>query len=77
LFSFGLLFIEQRPPAMMIFSQAFQACILPAVTIPVLLMINRKPLMHDHIAGAGMNAGLYAALLFGLVTTYFAISDLV
>jgi len=76
LFSFGLLFIEQRPPAMMIFSQAFQACILPAVTIPVLLMINRKPLMQDHIAGAGMNAGLYAALLFGLVTTFFAISDL-
>jgi manganese transport protein len=76
LFSFGLLFIEQRPPAMMIFSQAFQACILPAVTLPVLYMINQKPLMKDHSAGPRMNTGLFATLLFSLVTTYFAISEI-
>ena len=42
LFAFGTIFMEQRPPVLMIFSQAFQACILPAVAIPVFLLINKK-----------------------------------
>jgi manganese transport protein len=42
LFSFGMVFLEQRPPALMIFSQAFQACILPAVAIPIFILINRS-----------------------------------
>ena len=41
LFAFGTIFLEQSPPALMIFSQAFQAVILPAVAIPVLLLMNR------------------------------------
>jgi len=36
LFGFTMHFIDQRPPAVMIFSQAFQACILPAVTLAVI-----------------------------------------
>src|SRR5690554_1862372 len=35
LFTFGTVFLKQQPPALMVFSQAFQACILPAVTIPI------------------------------------------
>lgn len=77
LFSFGLLFIEQRPPAMMIFSQAFQACILPAVTIPVWYLLNKRSLMMAQTATPRMNAGLFATLLFGLITTGFAIADLI
>jgi Mn2+/Fe2+ NRAMP family transporter len=76
LFGFGLQFIDQRPPAMMIFSQAFQACILPAVTIPVLILINQSEIMGSHKANLKTNIGIFAVLLFGLVTTYFALVDL-
>ncbi len=76
LFCFGMQFLEQRPPAMMIFSQAFQACILPAAVIPILLLINRKQIMDKHTADTKMNIGLTAVLLFSLLTTYFAIIEL-
>jgi Mn2+/Fe2+ NRAMP family transporter len=77
LFAFGLQFMDQRPPAMMIFSQAFQAVILPAVSIPIFILINQKSLMKDNISDTKMNAGIIAVILFGLMTGYFAILDLV
>lgn len=76
LFSFGMQFIEQPPPAMMIFSQTFQACILPAVVIPIFILINRKEVMKTHLANTKMNIGLVALLLFSLMTTYFAIAEI-
>ena len=76
LFSFGMQFLEQRPPAIMIFSQAFQACIIPAVVIPIFILINRKSVMKVHIADNKMNIGLIAVMLFSFVTTYFAIVEL-
>jgi len=76
LFCFGMQFLEQRPPAVMIFSQAFQACILPAAVIPILILINRKQIMDKHTADTKMNIGLAAVLLFSLLTTYFAIIEL-
>lgn len=76
LFCFGMQFLDQRPPALMIFSQAFQACILPAVVIPIMILINRKNVMNEHLADKKMNVGLVAVLLFSLITTYFAILEL-
>ncbi|NOY59146.1 MAG: divalent metal cation transporter [Calditrichaeota bacterium] len=76
LFSFGMLFMQQRPPALMIFSQAFQACILPAVAIPVFILINRSKIMQEHKATTNMNIGLIAVILFSFITTYFAITEL-
>ena len=76
LFAFGSVFLEQRPPALMIFSQAFQACILPAVAIPILILLNRKNLMNTYIAGWKMNLGVVAVILFSFLTTYYAIVEL-
>jgi len=76
LFGFGMLFLKQRPPALMVFSQAFQACILPAVAIPIFVLINRKNLMTDNIAGSKMNIGLIAVILFSFLTTFFALKEL-
>lgn len=76
LFGFGLQLIDEQPPAMMIFSQAFQACILPAVVIPVWILINRPSIMGTEKAGRNMNLGILAVLIFGLITTYFAIAEL-
>jgi len=76
LFGFGMLFLEQRPPALMVFSQAFQACILPAVAIPIFVLINRRNMMTTNIAGSKMNIGLIAVILFSFLTTWFALIEL-
>ncbi len=76
LFAFGTIFLEQRPPALMIFSQAFQAMILPAVAIPIFLLINQKETMKKHSASVRENIGLVAVIIFSIVTTYFAITEL-
>jgi manganese transport protein len=76
LFAFGTVFLEQRPPALMVFSQAFQAVILPAVAIPVLLLINRAKIMGIHKANLRETIWIGAVVIFSLVTTYFAITEL-
>ncbi len=75
LFAFGTVFMEERPPALMIFSQAFQACILPAVAIPIFVLINKKNIMHRYKAGTQLNIGIIAVILFSLITTWFALTD--
>lgn len=77
LFGFGSQFIETTPPILMVFAQAFQALILPAVAIPVFILINRKSLMGEYVARPGVNIGLTAVLLFSLLTAYFAIVDFI
>ncbi len=76
LFGLGLQFIDERPPAMMIFSQAFQALILPAVTVPILYLINKKSLMNEYKASAKMNFGIICVLIFAIITSYFAVVEL-
>lgn len=76
IFAFGSVFLEQRPPALMIFSQAFQACILPAVALPIFILMNRKKLMNTYVAKWKMNLGVIAVILFSLLTTYYAIVEL-
>ncbi|NQU86039.1 MAG: Nramp family divalent metal transporter [Mariniphaga sp.] len=76
LFAFGTVLLKQRPPALMIFSQAFQACILPAVAIPILILLNRKSIMKSHESNWKMNAGVVAVILFSFLTTWFAIVEL-
>ena len=76
-FAFGSVFLKQSPPALMIFSQAFQACILPAVAIPILILLNRKNLMNKYISGWKMNLGVIAVILFSFLTSYYAIADLI
>jgi len=77
LFGFGLIFIEKAPPAMMIFSQAFQAMILPAVAIPIMFLIMNNNLMGENKAKLKLKIGLIAVILFSLITAYFAIIDLI
>lgn len=75
LFGFGMQFMDARPPLLMVFSQAFQSLILPAVAIPIFILINQKYLMKEHAAGIRMNIGLIAVILFSLMTGYFAVAD--
>lgn len=75
LFGFGMQFIDTTPPLLMVFSQAFQAMILPAVAIPIMILINNKKLMKEYVAGPKMNISLIAVIIFSLLTSYFAIAD--
>ena len=75
LFSFGSIFMDQRPPTLMIFSMAFQACILPAVAIPIFLLINKRSLMQTYKANRIENTFIIAVIIFSLITTCFAILD--
>lgn len=74
-FGFGMQFINTTPPLLMVFSQAFQALILPAVAIPIFILINRKSVMNKHVAGTKMNIGLIGVVLFSLLTAWFAVAD--
>lgn len=76
LFAFVMQFLDERPPAVIVFSQAFQALILPAVVIPILILINRRDVMKSHAADSRLNVGLVAAFLFSLMTAYFAVAGL-
>src|SRR5690606_26176778 len=58
LFGFGMQFMDARPPLLLVFSQAFQSLILPAVAIPIFILITQKHLMKEHLAGMKMNIGL-------------------
>jgi len=74
LFGFGMQFISTTPPLLMVFSQAFQALILPAVAIPIFILINRKSLMKEYVAGTAMNFSLVVIIFYSLLTSYFAIA---
>jgi Mn2+/Fe2+ NRAMP family transporter len=75
LFGFGMQFINTTPPLLMVFSQAFQALILPAVAVPILILINRKSVMNEYTASTKMNIGLVGVVLFSLFTAYLAVAD--
>ena len=75
LFGFGMQFVNTTPPLLMVFSQAFQALILPAVAIPIFILVNQKALMKEYVAGKAMNFSLMMIILYSLLTSYFAIAD--
>lgn len=76
LFCFGMQFMETRPPALLVGSQAFQACILPAVAIPVFVLLNRKAVVENHLPGKWLNIGIVGVIMFSFLTTYFAVLEL-
>jgi manganese transport protein len=72
--AFGSIFLEQAPPLLMVLSQAFQATILPAVAIPIFILLNNKKVLGEkYLPSKKWNAGLIAVIMFSLITTYFAV----
>ncbi len=62
-----------RPVWVMILSNAFQATILPIVTLTIMALLNSEKLMREHRAGKWLNAGLWATFVFSLVTSYISV----
>jgi manganese transport protein len=66
-----------RPVWVMIASQTFQATILPAITVAILLLLNQRRIMGEHKAGWLLNTGLAATFVFSIFTSLPGILDLV
>ena len=62
-----------RPVWIMIASNAFQATILPVITLAIIVLVNRKSIMGRHAAGAWLNAGMWATFVFAVVTAFTAV----
>ena len=65
-----------RPVWIMIASQAFQATIMPMVTITMIILLNRKDIMGKHTIGFWMNLGCWLTFIFSLVMAYTGIVGL-
>ncbi|MEA2062522.1 MAG: Nramp family divalent metal transporter, partial [Gemmatimonadota bacterium] len=65
-----------RPVWVMIASQAFQATILPAITVAVLILLNNRKIMKEHKAGWLLNLGLWATFVFSIFTSLPGIIEL-
>jgi len=65
-----------RPVWVMIASNAFQATILPVVTLTIILLLRNKRLMGEHRIGTALTAGLWATFVFAVVTGWFAVVGL-
>lgn len=66
-----------RPVFIMIASQAFQALLMPLVTITIIIFLNRSNVMREHKAGWWLNIGCGATFIFSLVMTYSGIVGLI
>jgi len=56
-----------RPVFIMIASQAFQALLMPMVTIAIIILLNRRQIMKEHKAGWWLNLGCGATFVFSMV----------
>ncbi|MFC1651434.1 Nramp family divalent metal transporter [Candidatus Latescibacterota bacterium] len=66
-----------RPVWVMIGSTAFQATLMPIVTLAMFILINNKKLMGKHTPGFWLNAGIVATTIFGFTTGYMGIVGLI
>lgn len=64
------------PVWIMIASQAFQATIMPVVTIAGIVLVNSRKIMGEHKAGLWLNIGMFATLIYAFITTYMGIIGL-
>jgi manganese transport protein len=65
-----------RPVFIMIASQAFQALLMPLVTIAIIFLLNKKELMKDHKISIILNIGCWATFVFSLVMAYAGVVGL-
>ncbi len=68
--------IGARPVWVMVASQAFQATLLPVITLPIIVLLNRRDPMGEYRAKPWLNIGLWATFVFAIITAYTGIVGL-
>ena len=66
-----------RPVFIMIASQAFQALLMPIVSVTIIILLNRRQVMREHKAGWWLNIGCWATFIFSSVMAYSGILGLI
>lgn len=59
-----------RPVFIMIASQAFQALLMPLITIAIIILLSKKELIKDAVVGRWLIAGCWATFIFSVVMAY-------
>jgi Mn2+/Fe2+ NRAMP family transporter len=77
LFAFGMQFLGKNPPFVIVTAMAFQALILPAVVIPIIILMHDKKFMKGHKNSIAFDIGLGACLIFSLITAYLSVTGLI
>ena len=65
-----------RPVWIMIASQAFQATLMPMLTLAIIILLNKKEIMGKYKIGFWMNLGCWLTFIFSLVMAYTGIVGL-
>ena len=65
-----------RPVRVMIASSAFQATIMPVVTLAAIVLLNNRKIMGENRAGLWLNIGMLATLIYAFITTYMGVIGL-
>jgi len=66
-----------RPVFILIASQAFQALLMPIVTIAIIILFYRQDIMKGHKIEVWLRIGCWATFLFSLVMAYSGIVGLI
>ncbi len=65
-----------RPVWIMIASQAFQATLMPMITLAIIFLLNRKDIMGKYKIGPWMNIGCWLTFIFSLIMAYTGVIGL-
>ena len=65
-----------RPVFIMIASQAFQALLMPLVTIAIIVLLHNRRLMKDYKISIPLQMGCWATFIFSLIMAYAGIVGL-
>ncbi len=69
-------FLGRNPVEFQVFSQVFLVLILPLSILLIIILVNKKVIMHELKAGLFLNICLIFALLFSIIVTYFGIIEI-
>lgn len=76
-FAFAMQFLGKKPPIIVVTAMTFQALILPAVVIPIFILMHNKKFMKGHENSLLFDVGLVACLIFSFITAYFSFDGLI
>lgn len=69
--------LGSNPIQLQILSQVFNVFVLPAVIIGIIILVNKKSVMHSHTPSVMINVAMGLALFFSLVISYNGVLGLI
>ena len=70
-------FIGGKPVWILIASQALSPFIMPLITLFLIILLNKKEVMHQYKIGLGLNIALWATFIFNCFMLYIALNGFI